>query len=331
MHLSAVLTQLSAMRKLSLSFPTLVTSCPILPEWQSRVKKASVKPYLLEVEHVGVVVVLHGDGGVVAGVLHVGDGGEEEALARRESGCNCDPAPAENRSTRRRSCSGARHQLGLSFIPRSGPLSAQTQNENWNPWSATHLVNWCQRVFSHLSLNPIFSLYFGHNADHLPCSTPRDEEGLQLCTFHSSREKYGHYKDDNYHLVPWWEENPIMHSWEQSLLLSCTHRGSHCVFPSNHHQATHNCNKTFGEKLANICSMHFWPLMRRVRRSAKNKANPDWWRVPDAYPSPYYLRWSCSGGKIATKQIDILSFLKQVWPGFPYSCEVYLCWSHWPH
>ena len=48
-------------------------------------------------------------------------------------------------------------------------------------------------VFSSLSLNPIFSLYFGHNADHLPCSTPRDEEGLQLCTFHSSREKDGHY------------------------------------------------------------------------------------------------------------------------------------------
>ena len=39
-------------------------------------KKPCVNPYyLLEVEHVGVVVVLHGDGGVAGGVHH----GKEEA------------------------------------------------------------------------------------------------------------------------------------------------------------------------------------------------------------------------------------------------------------
>ena len=111
--------------------------------------------------------------------------------------------PAENRSTGRRSCSGARHQLGLSFIPRSlgssadaaAQKSAQNESSENRDLGRQHIwsigANECFLVS--LLTPSSLALYFGHNADHLPCSTPRDEEGLQFCTFHSSRgEKYGH-------------------------------------------------------------------------------------------------------------------------------------------
>ena len=145
-------TQLSAMRKLSLSFPTLVTSCPVLPEWQSRVKRSSVKPYLLEVEHVGVVVVLHGDGGVVAGVLHVGGGLSQAGVwveVRFSSSWKSIHATSELLRRPPPTRAFLYTQVGSTVCSNSKLLKTRNRERTW---SATHLVNWCQRVFSHLSL-----------------------------------------------------------------------------------------------------------------------------------------------------------------------------------
>ena len=68
---------------------------------------------------------------------------------------------------------------GFPFVPNADLVSAQICSKT-RVWllGRQHICSiGAKSVFSWI----VFLLYFGHNADHLPFSTPRDEEGLQLC------------------------------------------------------------------------------------------------------------------------------------------------------
>ena len=117
-------------------------------------EKARGNPdYLLEVEHVGVVVVLHGDGG-----LHDDGsvfGGDRESGGLSQAGvCVQVPAAANDRST----TAAATSELLRRLLPPTGAfllyptptcwcLLKYAQNESLASRPATHLLNWCQECF----------------------------------------------------------------------------------------------------------------------------------------------------------------------------------------
>ena len=158
-------------------------------------KRWNVACHLLEVEHVGVVVVLHGDGGVAGGVHD----GKEEAWAWRESGRDCQLGKAgiDRNTTKRSRAAPAVTATNAGFPLYCGWCrAAQKCSKCENCFGGnTWLVNWCQEFSSCCTLITMPTIF--------PVVRHVMKRPLHSKAFLAT---------DNYNLPQWWVRNLIVYT-----------------------------------------------------------------------------------------------------------------------